>query len=736
VHSISMRSLGAAGALLAGISTALAQQAPAPAGAGQLEEIIVTARKQSENIQETPLSITAFGAEKIDLLGMKGVNDVAIRTPGMQYGNFSDLKLSPTSVRGVVASAGSAGQDPAVGMYVDEVFVGQGVSAAMDLYDIERVEVLRGPQGTLYGRNTVGGVISLTTKRPTGEFEGSAELQYGNYDQVRVGASVSGPIVASTLSGKLSGVYDDRSGTSDNVWLKIPANDKHHWAARGQLLFTPSESTELLLTGDYFKADQHPLSFETLKYNDEQPLPQMLDMFGLPRNTNPWDRKVYGNAPNQETLELWGVSAALKMRFGGVDFTSITAYRTHDYSSRDDSDRSPLDMAYDGDPEQVDTFSEELRFSWTSGSLEWLLGAYYFDHSSRNYSYLEVGQDLATYVLGNPGLVGLQTGSDGKLDTKSVAGFASVTWRASDELDFTLGGRYTHETKHVDYAQDDPLGAFGGTFAVKAHDSWSEFTPDFSARYRFAPDVMAYATISKGFKSGGYNDALGSSNGIAYDPETLWNYEAGIKSELMDRRVLVNVSLYYMAWDSIQLAQDNPTTPQWDPTILNAGKAHSQGIEAELQALVRERLRLGLNLSVQEAKYDEGTLPAPSGATPLKGNWIAYAPEYSGGLNADYSIPLAGGNVRLIGEALLRGPTYLTTDNQPDGHQDTYTLYNARVGYEPAGGKWSVFVWGKNLGDKTVMQRMYDMSAQPIIAQKFLELNDPLTYGLTLRLNF
>ena len=704
--------------------------APPEAYAGaQLEEVVVTARKFEEDIQETPVSITAFSAATIEKLGMVTMTDIALRAPGLNYGNFGDTKLSPTSLRGVVSSSGSAGQDPAVGVYVDGVFIGQGADAPLDLYDIERVEVLRGPQGTLYGRSTIGGVISLTTKRPSETLEGSAEVTYGNYDRVRAAGLVSGPL-AETVKGKITAVYDDRDGTSDNVWLGVPVNDKHHWTTRGQLLFTPSETTELLVTADYFEIDQHPLGFETLNYNEDMLLPQVLDAFGLPRNERPFDRKVYANEQSTETLEAWSASAELNMTFGAVDFTSITAYRTHDYYSRTDTDRSPVDFAYDGDPEDVDTLSEEARFYWTSGNVDWLVGLYFYDREAKNQSFVEIGADLAD-LFGAPEITGLRAGSDATTDTRSIAGFASATLRVSDPLDFTVGGRYTYEKRSIDYVQSDPLGILGGSFSVEDEESWTQFTPTGSVRYRFTPAVMGYATISQGFKSGGYNDALGDANGIAYDPETVWNYETGLKSELLDRRVIANLAVYYMSWEDIQITVDNPATPIYDPSILNAGKAHSTGLELEVDAVATDHLTIGATLSVQDAKYDEGTLPT---GEPL--DRIPFAPRYTGDLNAEYRIPLGEGELSLIGEALLRGETYLTNDNQTDGRVDSYELYNVRAAYSAGGDRWSVTLWGKNLGDKTVKQRLFDLSNQDLIGQRFIALNDPRMYGVTLRMNF
>lgn len=714
----------------AGGTLAYAQSTDSMGTSLQLEEIVVTARKVEENILETPVSITAFNAAAIDKLGMITITDIALRTPGLNYGNFGDAKLSPTSLRGVVSSAGSAGQDPAVGVYVDDVFIGQGAGAPLDLYDIERVEVLRGPQGTLYGRSTIGGVISLTTRRPSETFEGSAEVTYGNYDQVRAAGLLSGPLVEGAVFGKISAVYDDRDGTTDNLWLDRPINDQHHWTTRGQLLFTPSADTELLFTAEYFRIDQHPLGFETLRYDDDRLLPQLLDAFGLPRNERPYDRRIYANQQSTETLEAWSASAVLGTKFGAADFTSITAYRTHDYFSRTDTDRSPVDFIYDGDPEDVQTFSEEARLSWTSGNIDWLVGLYFYDRSAGNNSFIEVGADLAS-VFGAPEIAGLRVGSDANTDIRSTAGFASATWRVDDRLDFSLGGRYTHERRSIDYVQTDPLDILGGSFSLKAKESWSQFTPSASARYRFTPAVIGYATISEGFKSGGYNDALGDANGIAYGPEGVWNYELGLKSELLDRRVVTSVAFYYMDWTDIQITADNPATPIYDPSILNAGRAHSAGMEFELNVAATERLTLGFTASLQDAKYDEGNMPD---GEPL--DRIPFAPRYTGSVNAAYVIPLASGELTLVGEALLRGESWLTPDSQPDGRVGDYQLYNARLSWKASSKRWGVTLWGKNLTDETVKQRLFDLSFQDLVGQKLIVLNDPRTYGLTVRFDF
>ncbi|ATQ44587.1 TonB-dependent receptor [Caulobacter mirabilis] len=725
--------LASAGIMLATVTAhgeARAQEAPTQAET-TVGEIVVTARKRAESLQDAPISITAMTAESMERAGVENVADLARRTPGLQYGEYGDMKLSPTALRGVVGGAGSAGADPAVGYYVDEVFVGQGAGANLELYDIERVEVLRGPQGTLYGRNTIGGVVSITTKRPSEALEASGEVQIGNYDSRRIAGSVSGAILPGVVSGKLAVIKESRSGFEDNVLLKRDVNDRNGWSVRGQLLFDINPDTSLLLTADHQEADNQPLVFETLKYNDSASLPRLLDARGLPRNANPFDRKVQSDAVTQETLEASGVAATFRTRIGEVGITNVASYRRHEYYSRTDTDRSPLKMLYDGDPEKVWRWSEELRADFTTGPIDWLVGLYYFRQNSNNQSFVEIGSDLAA-DLGSPSLAGVLAGSNGKLDTTSQAVFASATWKATDRIEMTLGGRYTKDKKSIAYVQKDPIGLLGGDADVRAGDSWAEFTPNANIRYRFTPDIIAYATVSKGFKSGGFNDSLGDADGISFDPETLWNYEAGLKTSLFDRRVVLNAAVYYMKWDNIQISEDDPHTPAFDPIILNGGAAHSQGIEVELTARPIPALELAANLSLQKAEYDDGFLPT---GEPLRN--LPFAPDYTGMLSADYRIPVEGlGEISLYGEYQARGRTYLTNNNDPDGRISPYGLLNLRASLESESGRWRVTLWGKNLTDETRIQRLFDLSDQDLVGQKFIVLGEPRTFGIELKVTY
>jgi iron complex outermembrane recepter protein len=719
-------------ALSAGGAQAQAtSQVPSAAPAVAVEEVIVTARKKRETLQETPISITAFTAAALQKTGSTTINDIALRTPGLQYGNFGDVKLSPTSLRGVVGGAGSAGADPAVGYYVDEVFVGQGVGANLDLYDIERVEILRGPQGTLFGRNTIAGVISITTKKPTDEVIGSASISYGNYDETRLAGSLSGPIVADFLSGKISAVYNKRDGTSRNTFLNRDVNTIGNWTMRGQLLFTLSDRTNFTLTAEHSRVDQEPLVFDTLRYNPTAAQPNLLDAFGLPRNLNALDRRVQSDTITQERSKGTTVSGTFRTNLNGVGITNITSHHQHDYFSRVDTDRSPLQIIYDGDPEKVKRFSEELRLDFKTGPVNWLVGGYYFKQNSKNLSFVELGSLVAS-LFGDPSLTGIRTGSNAELDVSSAAGFANAAWQITPQFDVSIGGRYTNETKKIDYAQNDPISLLGGTFALKGKSDFSQFTPSFNARYRFTRNILGYGAISKGFKSGGFNDALGDANGIAFGPESLINYELGLKNRLFDGRVTLNIAAFYMKWSDIQLTQDNPATPVFDSFISNAGAAHSQGLEVELNARPTDAFNLGASFSLQDAQYDEGTTVT---GVPLR--YIPFSPKYTGNLNASYSLPVSGiGTVTLFGEALLKGRTYLTVNNDVDGIVDNRTVFNARLTLATLNDRLSITAYGKNLSDEKYFERLFDLTGTSLIGQKFVILNNPRTYGIEAKLDF
>jgi iron complex outermembrane receptor protein len=697
-----------------------------------LEEIIVSATKRNESAQDVPISITAFSAADMEKIGVAGIQDIALRTPGLKWGNRSDLKLNPTVLRGIGSqTGGSAGAEDAVSYYMDEIYLGSGVSSNIDLYDLERVEVLRGPQGTLFGRNSIGGAISMTSRKPTREFSAYTSLEGGNYDLVRAKASIGGPLGAASFSGLLSGAYLDRSGYTENDFRNESGDDANSAGLRGQLRWQ-SERADFNLSAEYREVDQHSKFFETLRYNPDAVLVQVMPLFDAPVNDDPYDREVAANGTGKETLESSSVALHGVVSLTGFDFTTITSYREHEYANIGDTDMTTIDWIYDGDPEDVSRLSQEFRLTSTGdGPFNWIAGLYYLHQETDNLSFVTLSSDLLT-LLEIP-VDSIQSGSSAQLDLDSYAAYASLGWRPTDAWELTFGGRYTYEEKSIDYVQDDPLDLLGGTFAVQADDSWSKFTPSFSARFHANDDVMLYGAVGQGFKSGGFNDALGEGTGISFDPESLWNYELGIKTNLIERRLQANAAVYLMDWSDIQIRQDNPATPAvYDPITTNAGSAHSQGIEVELLYLATDRLTFELAGTVLEAEYDEGV---DASGQPLRD--LPGAPDNMLNFAAEYRIPLSGGSeLALRGELLHQGDIEYSPTADPVAHVDPAELYNARLAWTSADDRWTVAAWGRNLTDEAVVERVFDLYDNPFAGQTFIVLNPPRTYGLELRYDF
>jgi iron complex outermembrane recepter protein len=709
-----------------------------------LEEIIVTAQKKSENIQNVPIAITAITGEQLESKGIRSLDEVAFRAPNLSFRNTSDIKLSPISVRGVIANTGSAGQDPSVATYVDEIFLGSGAGANIAYYDLEAVEILRGPQGTLFGRNAIGGVINIRTRRPTFDTEGYVEGELGNFSHVRAGGALGGALVGDVLAARVSASFERRDGFSKYALLNTDGDDENNWNLRGQLLLKPSESSEFLLSVEYREVQQSSRAFDTL-----------VDRFGVnPDNINPNDRVIFADDRSKENFEGYRIALRGNVEIGSANLTSVTGYRNHEYDSRTDTDNTPLKLVYDGDPETVKAFSQELRLAGGDDNLtfSWLIGGFYYNQKSTNLSFVEFGPDL----LGAP--ITIIGGSDAAVKVTSYAGFASVTARPIPKLSLTLGGRFTREAKSIVYKQDDPLDLLGGTFAVNGTKKYSNFSPNLNVSFKASDDVLLYAAASRGFKSGGFNDALGEATGIGFEPEKVDSVEAGIKSEIFDRRLRLNLAAFYLKWKDILISVDNPATPVFDPTLRNAGKARSFGLEAEATFQATERLSMNASVALLNARFTGSPEERKIGERKDDdGNVIGDilldrlpdAPKFKLSAAFTYRAPI--GNSLFVAfspELTYSGAFFLGLDNelfvknsadirQSDlNRQGGFALINGSLSLDDGeDGSWSLGVWVKNLTNKRYKGRVFDLS-NGAIGQVFQVLGPPLTIGVSAKRDF
>lgn len=650
---------------------------PAVNANAQLEEVIVTAQKRQENLQDVAIAVSAFSSDTLKNAGVLNMQDITAMTPGFSVSSYNPTTPAPY-IRGVGTNSSSVGDDSSVGVFIDGVYAGRAGGYSADMFDIERIEVLRGPQGTLYGRNVAGGAMNIITKNPSEEFEGRIEATAGDYDLLAFKGMLSGPLTSSgNIRGRLVATTRERDGHVDNILSGNELKNEDNVSTRGKLAFDIGEDTTVLLAADYSKDDlDGPAARAT-----EQVLPTVP---GSPTD------KVALLQDGSADRKIWGVSATLTTGLGDGTLTSITAYRDNDYDFTDDllGDWAVIKLINQAD-EESKQFSQELRFSRESDKYGYTVGAYYF---SEDVDRIEIFDSSAT--LGIPG--SSRSVWDASNDTESISAFGEVNWYLTERTTLIVGGRYTQDDKDFDVTASNPdiLGFLTEDYTVSDDESWNEFSPKLGAEFQANDDVLLYATWVEGYKSGGFN-GLASTEVLAntpFDSETAANYELGMKADLLDKTLRVNAAVFYTDYSDLQnffvdLDTFNITTATAD--------AEMWGVELELWYSPIEGLDLFLAGNILDTEYTD--FPAdPS----VEGNNLMRAPEYSGSLGAQYRW-----SVGSIGNALLRcdvsysDEMYFDTSNRLDVGAEDYTLINARAALEMNSGV-ELSLWGKNLGDE------------------------------------
>ncbi|MFC7049459.1 TonB-dependent receptor [Emcibacter nanhaiensis] len=750
-----------------------------------LPEIVVTAQKRQENIQDVPISITAFSSE--DLLDRSIVNltDMAKATPNLSFLSDGTLKNTAPSIRGVFSpGAAQAGIDTPMATYVDEVYMGTTVGQNFALYDIERIEVLRGPQGTLFGRNALSGLMNVVTPVPGESREGYAEATYGNYNLVRLRAGLSGPLVDGKLSGSLSASFTDRDGYVTNRFTGNDVNDEGNWGIRGKLLITPRDTVEIILSADYREVDQSTRTYDIAGFNT---VPGTLFAPTGPAEVDddPFDRNISQDFEGQETLEEFGTSATINIGFEGVSFKSISAYRTHDYFQSYDADNTEIAVTVRETPEDMDSFFQELRLtSDPGGKIDWIVGFnYYYQKTANEFASIlnneTLVEDRLLSTLLPPAAIGVdqptldylfsiglleapdtlaalqffgaltppfgETRSTGTTTLNSYAGYANAVYHMTDRLNVNIGLRYTAEDKDFAYEQTSTSGnIFFGLPEIPAfedHKSFESFTPAFGFDYDLSDTAMVYGKAARGFKSGGFNDGFTSNSDAAFGEETLWNYEIGSKSTFLKGRMQVNLAGYLMTWKNVQNifsdVPDGSVIPFFQ--VDTAGDIEIKGVELETIFQVTPELQARASLGIVDAKFTSVSdrLADLGGAV---GDPVENVPNFtiSGGLT--YTLELGNsGTLTISGNVEHRDDTPLTTVRTGVPNvQPAYTLFDAALIYKTASENLTVQFWAKNITNKKYVTALFDVdnnAASPIGAA-YHSVGIPRTYGLTARYAF
>lgn len=705
----SMNTRAATVAAIAGVLALPIQAAEAAEDSkGGLEEIVVTAQRREERLQDVPIAVVALNSDALLAKGVSGTEALAAAVPGL---TFTRIGASGTPfIRGVGSSAGDPSSEPSVATYIDGVYIASPNVNLFEFNAIEHLEVLKGPQGTLFGRNATGGVIQVRTKDPS--FDPAADLSvgYANYATKSAAAYVTAGLsddVAFNLAGS---IRDQDDGYGDNQLLGVDTYVRDEQNIRGKLLFKLSEDTQMILAGDYLKVDST---------GEDYKLPNgAIGRDGAVVQRGRYDTEN-GLITKTDTKSRGG-SLTVDHDWGAVRIKSITAYRKATGANVADVDMVPgpyFDAVLDLDQ---DNWSQEFHLASSGDSrVTWLLGAFYYD-STAGYTPASLsGTDLGGIVLD----------IYGKVRTRSASVFAQGTTEIAQGTNLTLGLRYTHEKQEYTSKTDSSVGLLAPGDSVD--QSFDDPTWRIAIDHKFTPDVLAYVSYNRGIKSGGYGP-LSPLATAAFDPEQLDAYEIGVKSELLEHRLRLNASAFWYDYKDIQvqIVQGSSTFTQ------NAASARIRGIDLELQAALGAHFTLSGNLAYTDGEYQDyenaGSYGLGVGSlltVDASGNDTVRTPDFSGSLTLDHRMPLSAGTLVSALTVSQTGKFYWAADNQRK--EDAYTLMNASVRWLWSEEKYSVTVWGKNLTDEKYRSMLSESSYGDLTRQ-----GDPRTYGLTLGVSF
>ena len=731
-------------------AAANAQTSDSAQESSALQEIVVTATKRESTVGDVPAAITAVTADALKNGLIADVNDLAALVPNLDFGEaFGQVKLT---MRGIGFSNLAMGTEGSVALNVDNVYIGRPAGQAGLLFDLAQVEALRGPQGTLYGRNATGGTVNFTTARPTPQWEGNVSLLGGNHDRLRGELAVGGPIDTDVLMFRFAAVAEDRGGYGTNVFNGRDVDNNNTRAARMSILWKPGAGFEDLLIVDYNKehdASGAPRLVAQAGLTDEPGSPGV-GITGLALG----GKAIFGSYDvdydHQPTYkrEGKGITNIARFDLGVFQVQSTTAYRRLNWWLTTDLDGTSAPVAFLQNGENQRQFSQELNFNSRIDRFDITFGLYYYHES------IDGLQLIPFYVGGPVGQLGQGFAGGGNQATNAYAGYGQTTFKVTDTVSLTAGLRYSWEKKDetdqwTDFVNSTeflaPYNPASPPFAApfRQQASWSSTTPKFGLEYRPRKDVLAYATVSKGFKAGAFNfGGTFSPPGepqvrinAPVAPESVWAYEVGFKDAFADRRVTSNTSAFYYKYKDLQVSQITGYVTQFT----NAAAAKIYGLEEELEAKVTEDLRLILDASWLHARFTEfetGDASRPSlGTINAAGNPLPQSPSFTAHIAADYTFHLPSGKLIAGAEYDWTDRIYYDEYKRALTSQAGYGKANASMTYRTPSGSWDISAFVKNLTDKRTFNFKY-VSTASFGYPEFGWIDPPRTFGVQARYSF
>ncbi len=664
----------------------------------QIEEITVTARKKEESLQDTPVSVTAIGDRALARLQATDVGDIQNSVPGLTL-HVGDASNAVVYVRGIGQVDSLAFADPGVGIYLDDVYMGRAQGSFLDIYDVERIEVLRGPQGTLYGRNTIGGAVKFVSKAPARDFGVEAEVAGGNYGQRRAKVAVDAPLVEDSLLMKAVVAYNGRDGFAANSVTGTDDGDKEALSARLAVRANLSDRLMLDLNFDHSEDDS-----DTSRTPNRE-----TSVFGVvAASDEPFEVDADFNDLNR--LKTQGFSGIATFDVNdALTVKSITAYRTMKYDTHLDLDATAFAFFGVFVDEDQNQFSQEFQLSYEAENGFSFVGGLY--HLREH--------DITMSGIFGPAIAFISNSINDQTN-RSYAAYGQADIPVGEKLTLTAGLRLTYEEKEFARVQEffgadtplvPPIGQGFRVTDVAVDENWSNLSPKIGVNYQLDEDHLFYASASKGFKSGGFDGRSNSdTEAVPYDPETLWAFEVGSKSTLAGGKATLNIAAFYNDYKNLQLSSFSADDQgAFQALFTNAGAATIKGVELELAARPVPALNLQAALSFTDAKYDEYI--GPGGLDISDQRQLVNNPKWTLFFAADYDIELEGGAAILLhGDVAYRSKAYPTVSSSEVLAQPGYALMNARVSFEAASGSWSLYAGVKNITDKRYRTHAFDLS--------------------------
>lgn len=682
-----------------------------------LEEVVVTAQKRAESLQDVPIAVSAFTGDFVQEAGIKDIRNVAGMTPGLSIKSRGETEGS-VFIRGIGSAAPGIGADPAVGIYIDGLYASRGTNATAAFFDVERVEVVKGPQGTLFGRNASAGAISIHTNKPDLDDNfGSVLVGVGDEGQQKY-EFIYNAALADNFGVRLGVKHDERDGLYENSINGDELNNRDHSNARLSFLYDA-------------ESYRSHLSFEYIDMSNNAAFvagPQAFD-----------SEVALNDTPDDQTLESMRVNWTNTVDLSDeLTFTSITGYYNHEVNVTPvDADLVDVFVASFEEPQNAEYLSQEFRLNGSSDALDWFVGASYAKERLDFINDLRYDELIVADIFGlnamdtangdacdgsadfDPdgdavGDTGLLTGlptcpisaetPSGDGVTESFAVYGDATWHVTDQLHLTFGVRYTEDHKRLVYNNpptDGLLGALDSQIfgpitqgAQKAKDDWNSVDPRLAINYDLGDNTMIYFNAGKGYKSGGLNRQLDPATGnvLPFDKEQNTAYEVGVKSQLWDGRAQLNVALFQNAYEDFQLEEQINLVPQVD----NVGDVDVRGLDLDFRVLVSEGLEVWGSFGYLDTEVDD------NGARD--GNETPQAPETSGSLAAKYTVPVAAGELAVSATWEYSDSFFFDLANTLE--QESYAVWNARIAWE--NDVWGVALMGDNLADEEYLAEQFE----------------------------